>query len=147
MSSGHGIAVYHGDGATYSASTTFTEVPNIESATPPTEEYDDVEKTHSKSTGRAKEFAPGFYDPGSLEFTAYDDDDQSTRDTLEALRGEAQGWAVLYNEDATNNSGGVGFTGYIKSIGKTNDTQGNRMLNVTVKVTGQVTKLAQDVSL
>ncbi len=53
---------------TSSGSGVFTELAEITNVTPPNAQVNDVEVTHMKSPGRAREFRPGLTDYGTATF-------------------------------------------------------------------------------
>lgn len=134
---GYLAGFYYGDGEDYSSSTTFTEITGVEDVQPPMIAVDDIETKHLKTADHYKTYKAGWRDGG--EVTATVQYNLFTYNQLAALVGEAKGWKVIFADDtvALSSEGGVGFSGYIKSLGQPIEADGLVKVSLTIKVSGK----------
>lgn len=139
-------ALYEGDGATYTASSSWTEITQVTDLTPPTFENDTIDITHLKSSDFAREFRKGWGDAGELSATLQYTESAYSDLLALAVSGEIKGWKVEFNDDADGGTsgttdGGVGFTGFVQSVAPPLDSEGLVTIDLTLKLTGKPTSI------
>jgi hypothetical protein len=122
---------------TFAGSGVFTELAEITNVTPPNASVDDVDVTHMKSPGRAKEFRPGLTDNGEAEFEMNWIPSSVTDTFIRAWRtsGETRSTRLTYPEGETDT-----FPSYPKGY-QLGAQIGDKMSGtLSVKVAGDVVR-------
>lgn len=118
---------------------TFTNINEVTSIDPPTEEADDIEVTHFESPGKRKEYIRGLIDTGEASFTLnWNPLDWAIHDTLrdDLDSGTARNWRFVLNGGIET----VTFPGYIKSLKRNMGSASEAITaDVVIKVTGAST--------
>lgn len=129
---GHGIVLQRGDGG--SPTETFTTICEVREPGLPMLARDSVERTHTASTDRYKEFIPGERDGGEVSMTAvYDPGDSG----ITALYGD-------FNDDTIHNYKAVksgewewAFSGFLTGMEPSTPRADLSEITLTFKVTGK----------
>lgn len=131
---GYGAALQVGSGSTYTESSTWATVAQVNEIEPPNVEADDIDTSHLLSPDYARTFSAGWVDAGEITLTA-----QYTPDGAEALYEllrEDKGFRIAFADGS-----GWGCDGYIKSFGTPIDADGLVTCEVVIKVSGLPTML------
>jgi hypothetical protein len=115
------------------AGSSYQDVSNVTSISPPAAEVGTVESTHLLSPARYKEYIAGLVEPGELQATLHYTTSEYSR--LVALRGVSKTFKVIFNDDQN-----VTFAGFITKIEPTiGGPEELKTINFTVKVNGAIT--------
>lgn len=144
---GYLASLSYGDGSTYATSSSWTALTQVEDVQPPATAVDDIETKHLQTADHHKTFKAGWRDAG--EVTAVAQYTAAQYATLTGMIGANKGWQVLFDDDLANptagsHDGGVGFTGYIKSLSPPLEVDGIVKVNLTIKVSGKPTVIAAE---
>lgn len=129
-----------GYNSTYEISTdggsTWVEVDEIGSITPPSFTTDSVDATHMKSPNRTREFVPGLIDPGDASFTINWIPGSASDVLLKALQvnGTTFGARETYPNGVTST-----YTGLVQQLSAAVPLDDKMTMDVTIKVASAVT--------
>lgn len=117
--------------------TTFQDVGQVVSVTPPGATLDDIETTDLGNTDGVKSFVPGLVDPGELQFTVRFDPEDTGHQALQddAYSRATRQWKVTFPSGET-----LTMSGYVKGF-EIQEIQPGELIEaqVTIKVTGKPT--------
>ena len=137
---GYETRLAYGNMPTASGSNTWTEFASVQEITPPSLEADDIETSHMTTPKQIKTFMAGWADPGEAELTLEFEKSEVTK--VYDLFRVKRGYRIEFNDAPTPSGSKLRFDGYIKSIGAEADREGLTTVNVTVKVSGEVSFIA-----
>ncbi|MGC4031480.1 MAG: phage tail tube protein [Tepidisphaeraceae bacterium] len=119
----------YGNGATHTASSSWTEFASITDIQPPTAKADDIDVSHMQS-GDFKEFDPGLAEGGEVELTIQFDKEQN--EDVYGLFRVKKGFKLTFSDGSS-----WSLTGYISEFGNEVDREGIVTAKIKVKVSGQ----------
>ena len=135
---GYGSKLRRGDGATPE---NFTDIAEVFSIEPPSQESDDVEVTNLDSPNRMKEYIAGMGEPGEVSFEMNFLPTHATQDATTGLiearvSGDVGNWQIEFSDAASTTAT---FSGYVKAFQPALAVSDRLTASCTIKVTGPVT--------
>ena len=134
---GYQTRIAYGNAPTASGSTSWTEFAAVTEITPPSLEADDIETSHMTTPKQIKTFMAGWADPGEAELTLEFEKAQAA--TIYDLFRVQRGYRIEFNDAPTPSGSKLRFDGFVKAVGPESDREGLSTINVTIKVSGEVT--------
>jgi hypothetical protein len=115
------------------AATGWTDVAEVVEISPPEREKADISTFHMQSSGGVKTYRSGNEEPGEASISLHWDPTLAT--TLDTAFGVSKAFRVVFSDNT-----GRAFNGYIKKIGEKVEIEDLVMQEISVKVSGPVTK-------
>ncbi len=126
----------YGNGATYDASGSWTNLAKIVSIKPPPIEADDIETSNMDSPNDFKEWVAGWADGGTVSCTIQYEKTQNQ--ALFDLFRDPRGYKIVFPDSTTPGAGSAWkFNGYLKKFGNEVEREKLVTADIDIKVSGE----------
>ena len=127
---GHSASLHYGNGADYSASTSFTKLAGVTELTPPTVDAEKIDVSNMDSPQNYMENDAGEASVSDVECTLQYEKERN-EDVLELFR-VPKGFKVVFSDGSH-----WGFSGFISSVGNETERKGIVSLKIKITVSGK----------